>query len=517
MASLTQENRSYVSEPVKTAMAGVSIIIPVLNGDFLRDTFSSIFRSAGNFELIIVDNGSNQVTKTYLKELQAYDRVTVLTNEKNMGFAKANNQGAKVAKNNLLLFLNSDVLCFSGWLEQLVSKINFCDLDACAAAGGIFNADFMGFKEVTSGNFDYLVGWCVLIKKAVFEAIDGFDERYGYAFCEDTDLTFKLRSKGYNVGLCETSVKHLGSKTVYNQSDFTVTEQSQSSIKIFKEKWFAKDLYVRRNAARGDVLMMAPILRALKKKYPERRLNFITLPECKDVIEGNPNIDKLIADPYFNIEPSYVLNYERNPEENRIDAIAKQFNMAVVDKSLDIAISKKEKKDVDAILKNIKKPFVVFHTGHSWQNREWNLNNFKLLGQWLEEKGYEVIEVGNDNTAYLGFNKLSGLLSMKETAEVIRRAEFFVGIDSLCLHLAAAVKARSFIIYGVSEPYIVRTNIRETSIYVTGLSCRGCHIGGHMIQNCKHNLHCVQIPLKAVKDEIENYLKTGEQKDYVKV
>lgn len=517
MASLTQENRSYVSESVKTAIAGVSIIIPVLNGDFLRDTFSSIFRSTGNFEVIIVDNGSNRETKTYLKELEAYDRVTVLTNEKNTGFAKANNQGAKAAKNNLLLFLNSDVLCFSGWIEQMVSKINYYDLDACAAAGGVYNKDFMGVGEVQSGKFDYLAGWCILIKKAVFEAVGGFDERYGYAFCEDTDLTFKLRAKGYNIGICETTVKHLGSKTVYSQTDFTVTEQSKNSLKLFREKWFSKDMYIRRNSARGDVLMMTPILREIKKKNPGRTLNFITIPECRDVISGNPNIDNLITDVNFDIETAYVLNYERNPEENRLDTIAKQFNTIITDKSLEISISKQEKKGVDSILKDIKKPFVVFHTGHSWQNREWNLNHFKLLGQWLQEKGFEVIEVGNDNTAHLGFNNMSGFLSMKETAEIIRRAEFFVGIDSLCLHLASAVKSRSFVVYGVIEPRIVRTNAKETSFFVSGLSCRGCHIGGHMIQNCKHNLHCVQIPLKTVRDEIENYLKTGEQKDYVRV
>ena len=498
-------------------VTGVSIIIPVLNGDFLRDTFSSIFRSSKNFELILIDNGSNQETKKYLKELEAYDKVTVIANEKNLGFAKANNQGALLAKNNLLLFLNSDVLCFAGWLEQMISKINYYDLDACAAAGGVYNKEFMGVGEVTSGKFDYLAGWCIMIKREVFEAIGGFDERYGYAFCEDTDLTFKLRSKGYNIGICETTVQHLGSKTVYNQNDFTVTEQSKNSLKLFRDKWFSKNIYLRRNSARGDVLMMTPIIREIKKKNPDRILNFITIPECKEVIEGNPHIDNLIADSYFDNETAYVLNYERNPEENRLDTIAKQFNITIQDKSLEITISKKVKKEVNAILKTIKKPFVVFHTGHSWQNREWNLNHFKLLGEWLQEKGYEIIEVGNDQTAYLGFNNMSDFLTMKETAEIIRQAEFFVGIDSLCLHLASAVKARSFIIYGVIEPRIVKTNEKETSFFVSGLSCRGCRISGHMIQNCKHNLHCVQIPLKTVKDEIENYLETGEQKDHVRV
>ena len=362
MANLTQENSSSVSAP---AMTGVSIIIPVLNGDFLRDTFSSIFRNPGNFEIIIVDNGSNQVTKTYLKELEAYDRVTVLTNENNLGFAKANNQGARIAKNNLLLFLNSDVLCFAGWLEQMVSKINYYDLDACSAAGGVYNKDFMGVGEVQTGKFDYMSGWCILIKKAVFEAVGGFDERYGYAFCEDTDLTFKLRAKGYNVGICETSVKHLGSKTVYSQTDFTVTEQSQKSLKLFRDKWFSKDMYIRRNSARGDVLMMTPIIRELKKKNPGRTLNFITIPECKAVVEGNPNIDNLISDVTFDNEAAYTLNYERNPEENRLDTIAKQFNITIADKSLDISISKQTVKDVTKMLAAIGPKYVVFHTGHN--------------------------------------------------------------------------------------------------------------------------------------------------------
>jgi len=513
MAQLyTDDIGARTSVEKKPLYTGVSIIIPVYNGDWVVNSFNTIFRNTQKYELIVVDNGSRKDVADYLQNLATCGKIKLIRNEKNLGFAKANNQGAKIANYELLLFLNDDVICYENWLDILVKGLFLKDLDACAPKGGIMDNELKGIGETSSDVFDYLVGWCLLIKKQVFEKAKGFDKRYGYAYCEDSDLSFKLKAKGYNIGVVETNITHLGSKTANTQTDFSLSDISKKNHEKLRNKWF-KDICLRRTGARGDVLMMTPFIREMKQHNPKLKLSFITLADCAEVLKGNKYIDKLITDVGYEADNVVDLNYERNSDKNRMEVIENQLGIKLKDKSYDLFITKEVRKSVSKKLKNIKSPFVAFHTGRTWVNREWNLNHFKSLGIWLKEKGYSIIELGNRNTTKLGFNYLADKVSIMESAEIIRRAEFFVGIDSLCMHLATAVKKRSFIIYGVIEPYIVKTNPNETSFFVKGLSCRNCKSFGTL--NCENNIMCINTPYRTVMDEIDNYLKTGEVKQYV--
>jgi GT2 family glycosyltransferase len=511
----TEENTASTATARRPLYTGVSIIIPVHNGDWVANAFETIFRNTQKYELIIIDNGSDERTAEYLMTLAGYGKIKLIQNNKNLGFAKACNQGAKEANYELLLFLNDDVLCYENWLDILVSGMYLKDLDACSPKGGIFNNELKGIGETTENDFDYLVGWCLMIKKEVFNRVHGFDEQYEFAFCEDSDLSFKLRAKGYNIGIVESNIVHLGNKTVNTQKTFSVNDIDERNRTRFKRKWFGDNIYMRRAGARGDVLMMTPFIREIKQKYPKRKLNFITLPDCAEVLENNPYIDKLITDIGENSDNTWDLNYERNSDRNRMEVIEEQLGIKLKDRSYDLMISEKEKRSVNKKLKKIKGPFVVFHTGKTWANREWDLRGFKTLGIWLIVKGYKIVEIGNRATARLGFNFLADKLSMKESAEVIRRSEFFVGIDSLGMHLATAMKKRSFVLYGVIEPMIVKTNPNETSFYVKGLSCRNCKNFGTL--HCDYNIICMSIPYNTVKTEIDNYLTNGEVRSYVSI
>jgi hypothetical protein len=120
---LPQENLSKVSDTSeKYERPLISIIIMAHNQ--LEDTrrcIESLFRhTADYYELILIDNGSNDGTTEYFHKLQAENHtVKVIINPTNTGFAAGCNIGIRYAKGDFLLFLNNDTVVTPGWLDGI--------------------------------------------------------------------------------------------------------------------------------------------------------------------------------------------------------------------------------------------------------------------------------------------------------------------------------------------------------------------------------------------------------------
>ena len=71
-----------------------------------------------DYEVIIVDNASSDWTKYLLLAFEG--DVEILRNDENVGFARANNQGARSARGEYVLFLNNDTEPLDGWLREMV-------------------------------------------------------------------------------------------------------------------------------------------------------------------------------------------------------------------------------------------------------------------------------------------------------------------------------------------------------------------------------------------------------------
>ncbi len=221
----------------------VSIIIPVFNKvELTRKCLEAIVKNTPkeSYEVIIIDNASTDGTRDFLKCLEG--DVKIITNDKNLGFSKACNQGARMASTEYLLFLNNDTEPSEGWLEPLLmiliqdnsvgavgGKLLFPDgtiqhagvvifddqkLPDPLVARHIYYGQPMDIAEANQlRQYQALTAACLLMRKSAFNEVGGFDEGYWNGY-EDVDLCFKLQEKGWKlVYQPESTVIHHESKS----------------------------------------------------------------------------------------------------------------------------------------------------------------------------------------------------------------------------------------------------------------------------------------------------------------
>lgn len=200
----------------------ISIIIPVYNQlHFTLACLASLqkHQNADRFEVIVVDDCSSDATPETVAQLPG---VIYLRNETNSGFIASCNYGASQARGEFLVFLNNDTEVTAGWLGSLRqtfaaepkaglvgSKLIFPD-GRLQEAGGIIWRDASGWNrgkgyDASKPEFNFLreVDYCsaasVMIPKALFQTLGGFDSKYAPCYYEDTDLAFRVRRHGLKV------------------------------------------------------------------------------------------------------------------------------------------------------------------------------------------------------------------------------------------------------------------------------------------------------------------------------
>jgi len=186
-------------------------------------------RHTQGFETIVVDNGS---TEPGARETAgALPGCRVVLNADNQGFGRANNAGAREAAGDIILFLNNDTR-IPGIVLPAIEE-HFARFPRCGAAGPrLANPD--GTAQASAGapvtlrtlwtmktghaaygdgparECGWVSGAAMAVRKDVFHAVGGFDERY-FMYFEDIDLCARIRRAGYEIHfLPEVTIEHLG-------------------------------------------------------------------------------------------------------------------------------------------------------------------------------------------------------------------------------------------------------------------------------------------------------------------
>ena len=223
--------------PPQGAAPAVSVIVPVY-GRMLDTTrcLYALARRSGDmaFEVILADDRPAAPVAPLLAWVSG---LRTHVNPVNMGFLRNCNAAARLARGRHIVFLNNDTVVHEGWLGPLVRladsdpKIGIvgCKLlnrdGTVQEAGGALLDDGWGRphgagQDPTLPEFNYVrevdvvIGASFLVRRAAFEAVGGFDDRYAPAYYEEFDLAFALRSRGLRVMYQPASVvTHLDGST----------------------------------------------------------------------------------------------------------------------------------------------------------------------------------------------------------------------------------------------------------------------------------------------------------------
>ncbi len=203
-----------------------SIIIPTRNGQKLvRQCIESIRAKTtyAPYEIVLVDNGSDDAAAiAYFRSLQDAGTVRLLADPRPFNFSRLNNEAAREARGDYLVFLNNDIEVITpDWLSEMVSHAQRPEIGAVGArlwypnntiqhAGLVLVAGLAahahhGRKRGDHGYFSRasliqslsaVTAACLCVRRAVLDEVGGFDEALAVAF-NDVDLCLRIQAAGY--------------------------------------------------------------------------------------------------------------------------------------------------------------------------------------------------------------------------------------------------------------------------------------------------------------------------------
>ncbi len=240
----------------------VSIVIATHNNQaFTRMCLESIWRNTAypNYEVIVVDNGSTDGTHEILEEMARVRRaLTVVTNERNLGFAAACNQGLRLAEGWVLCMLNNDTVVAPGWLSPMVQALR--NDRRVGMVGPVSNAvgneariqvGYSGVEEMPAWaarwvaqhegealELPMLALFCAAMRREVWQEIGELDERFEVGMFEDDDYCRRVRQAGYKL-LClrDAFVHHWQRATFRLLGDEEFERIYERNRQAYEAKW----------------------------------------------------------------------------------------------------------------------------------------------------------------------------------------------------------------------------------------------------------------------------------------
>ncbi|MEG8946550.1 lipopolysaccharide heptosyltransferase II [Rosettibacter firmus] len=295
-----------------------------------------------------------------------------------------------------------------------------------------------------------------------------------------------------------------------------------------------KKILIIRLSSLGDILLTTPVIRALKKKYPESSIDFLVKSQYSDVIKYNPYLNKiyeynssnlkvlitqlkqneyeLIIDLQNNFRSRLITFQLKSPAYhfkklslkkfllvkfkinlfNKTKTIPERYaetypQIKLDENGLDLFIPSEIENEIDTNFSNAQ--VIGFCPGSRHFTKRWPSEYFVELGNKLAEDGYQIFILGGKNDKEICAEiskKIQNSINLQNDDEILKTAVYMkkckaiVTNDSGLMHTASAIGLPVLVLFGSSvkefgfTPYKVKNIILENN----SLSCRPCsHIG----------------------------------------
>ncbi len=300
----------------------------------------------------------------------------------------------------------------------------------------------------------------------------------------------------------------------------------------------------------GDVVLATPLLESARRSCPDDTIMAVVRSGCENVIENNPNVDEIIVWDKRGQESGFsgLMSFSRRLHEKRVETaliphrsfrtsfaallagirtrigfskgggaffhtvrVPYRYGMHEVERNLMLASAAgwnhngfrpsifpndRDRETVDIAL-GVESAFCVFAPGSVWPTKMWPPEYYVETGRSFLKKGIRVVLSGGGadrgvsgdiSEALPGSLDLTGLLTLRQSAELYRRSFFVLTGDTAPQHIAAAMDARVFALFGPTIrdfgfwPYTGRGTVIEEA-----LDCRPCGAHGHT--RCPERTH----------------------------
>lgn len=289
----------------------------------------------------------------------------------------------------------------------------------------------------------------------------------------------------------------------------------------------------------GDIVAAEPISRYVRSLYPKAYIVWFVKPVFHELVDFNPFINETfhefcvterkillqtgIFDKVFELQflnnnhcNTCQVSVENPVAEKRGIDVFNYFNfgnlLQVFAQTGDLIPAKtrfpaddqpcvylqdSHRERVDSL--TLTKPYIVVHCQSNYAPKDWPADRWQQLIHWLADHyKYQIVEIGlksNLSVTTASYRNLCGKLSILETAEVIKRADYFIGLDSGPSHLGNATGTFGMILMGALgdfaeyNPYSGSYGKQENAVFIR-----------------QNGLTCSQLSFDFVKEEVEKVL-----------
>ena len=331
-----------------------------------------------------------------------------------------------------------------------------------------------------------------------------------------------------------------------------------------------KKILIFHTAFIGDIVLSTPLIKNIKKLYPDSEVTYVTTPAGKAILSNNPHIKEIIAFdkrgknkgikgmfslaedlrkkkfdiayiPHRYLRSSLICFLGKIPTRigynisegkvflnkkvayrkdlHEVDRLLELLETECQDKKIELFPSEKDKKYIDNFLSDKiieNKKLIALAIGSKWNTKRWPIEYFNELIENLEKlENIQLILVGGNEEKELSVkysNKTInaiGETSLLQLAELISRCELIVTNDSSPIHIASAFDTYIIAIFGatVKELGFYPWSEKSEVIENNNLSCRPCGLHGGNECPEKHFKCMLQIKPDLVYRRILEVLK----------